>query len=105
MDINRLGSQAERLLGGGDAVGDQAPTGRAERLRAGGGQQAASGRVAASDRVEISDAARLLARAQRAVEAAPDVRADTIARLKQQIADGSYRLPAEQLARRLLGEA
>jgi negative regulator of flagellin synthesis FlgM len=104
MEINRLGNQADRLAGAGDIVGEQAPAARADRLRANTAQEAGYDRAVAADSVEISDAARLLARAQRAVEAAPDLREEKIARLKQQIADGTYRVPAELLARRLLGE-
>ena len=55
-----------------------------------------------SDSVEISERAHELARAQRAVEAAPDVRADRVAELKKQIEEGTYNVPAEALADMLL---
>jgi len=55
-----------------------------------------------ADSVEISEQARELARAQQAVEAAPDVRADKVAELKKQIEEGTYNVPAEALADKLL---
>jgi negative regulator of flagellin synthesis FlgM len=55
-----------------------------------------------AERIEVSERDRELARAQRAVGAAPDVRADKIAELKEQIEDGTYDVPAEALADKLL---
>jgi len=63
---------------------------------------ARSAQTEQTDSVEISERARELARAQRAVEAAPDMRADKVAELKQQIEDGTYNVPAEALADKLL---
>jgi negative regulator of flagellin synthesis FlgM len=60
--------------------------------------------AAPADTVEISAESRDLARAQEAVEAAPDVRADKVEQIKQSIADGTYSVPPEALARKLLGE-
>ncbi len=60
--------------------------------------------VSTADTVEISERARELARAQRAVEAAPDVRADKVAKLKKQIEDGTFNVPAEALADKILDE-
>jgi flagellar biosynthesis anti-sigma factor FlgM len=37
------------------------------------------------------------------VEAAPDVRAEKVARIKQQVESGTYSVPAEELAKKLLG--
>lgn len=64
--------------------------------------QPAAETVSKADTVEISARARELARAQKAVEAAPDVRADKVAELKKQIDEGTYDVPAEALAAKLL---
>lgn len=61
--------------------------------------------VDVEDSVEVSERARELSRAQEAVESAPDIRADKVARLKQQIAEGSYSVPAEMVADKLLDES
>lgn len=61
-------------------------------------------RGAAADSVEISDEARALARAQEAVRAAPEVRTEKVARIKRDIETGTYSVPAELLARKLLGD-
>jgi negative regulator of flagellin synthesis FlgM len=53
--------------------------------------------------VEISDRSRELARARQAVDAAPDVRADKVAEIRQRIEDGTYSVPPELLAQKLLG--
>lgn len=55
-----------------------------------------------SDSLEISDRSRELARARQAVDAAPDVRADRVAEIKQRIEDGTYSVSPELLARKLL---
>jgi len=57
-----------------------------------------------TDSVEISERARELARAKQAVEAAADIRTDKVAALKKQIADGTYNVPAEALADKLLDD-
>jgi negative regulator of flagellin synthesis FlgM len=57
-----------------------------------------------TDSVEISERASELARAKQVVEAAPEVRADKMAALKKQIADGTYDVPAEALADKLLDD-
>jgi flagellar biosynthesis anti-sigma factor FlgM len=54
------------------------------------------------DSVSISSEARALAANRQAVDAAPDVRADRVAELKQRIASGEYSVPASVLARKLI---
>src|SRR4051812_38037455 len=61
--------------------------------------------VTVQDSVAVSERARELSRAQEAVESAPDIRADKVARLKQQIENGSYSVPAEMVAEKLLDES
>ena len=56
------------------------------------------------DSVSISDEARAHAAARDAVESAPDVRQDRVEQLRQQIADGTYKIPSSALARALLGD-
>ena len=53
--------------------------------------------------VEISEQALEMARAHEAVQKAPDVRADRVAEIKKQVEDGTYSVPPEVLAARLLG--
>src|SRR5262245_10945729 len=55
-----------------------------------------------SDSVEISEASRELARALDSVAGAAETRADRVSELKQRIKDGTYTVPAELLAQRLL---
>jgi negative regulator of flagellin synthesis FlgM len=72
----------------------------ASRVRRAASQSAAS--AASSDSVSLSSEARSLATSRRAVEAAPDVREDRVAELKQRIARGEYNVPPDVLARKLL---
>jgi len=69
-------------------------TGRAENGAQPGGQPAA--------RVEISARSRELNAALDAANAAPDVRADKVNDAKQRIAQGTYTVNAEVVARRIL---
>jgi negative regulator of flagellin synthesis FlgM len=61
-----------------------------------------AGPAASPDTVSLSSEARSLAANRRAVEAAPDVREDRVADLKQRIARGEYDVPADVLARKML---
>jgi flagellar biosynthesis anti-sigma factor FlgM len=54
------------------------------------------------DSVTLSDSARSLAAARDAVQNAPDVRNEKVAEIKQQVADGTYSVPARVLARKML---
>ena len=55
-----------------------------------------------ADPVGLSERAQELARAQQAVDAAPDVRSDKVAELKKRIEEGAYDVPAELLADKML---
>jgi negative regulator of flagellin synthesis FlgM len=55
-----------------------------------------------ADSVTLSASARLLAAAREAVQAAPDVRADKVADIKQRLGDGTYTVNASVLARKML---
>jgi negative regulator of flagellin synthesis FlgM len=72
----------------------------ASRVRRAAPQAAAP--AASADSVSLSSEARSLAATRQAVEAAPDVREDRVAELKQRIARGEYDVPANALARKLL---
>lgn len=102
MPIDRIHNQPPSRSPQADSVQDSGSVRDTEKAKSGAGSKAAPGSVGQSDSVEISERARELARAQQAVEAAPDVRADKVAELKQRIADGTYEVPAEALADKLL---
>ena len=53
------------------------------------------------DAASLSAEAQEILRARRAAQEAPDVRADRVAALRQQIQDGTYQVDAQSLARRL----
>jgi negative regulator of flagellin synthesis FlgM len=56
------------------------------------------------DRVELSDKARALLVASDAIGQLPQIRADKVESLKQSIKDGSYHVPGDKIAERILGE-
>lgn len=62
----------------------------------------ASGSSRRADRVAVSDEARTFARVMQAVTEAPDIRADRVAKLRERIASGDYRVEADALARLLV---
>jgi negative regulator of flagellin synthesis FlgM len=53
------------------------------------------------DAASLSPEAQELLRARRAAQEAPDVRAERVAALRQQILDGTYRVDEQALAKRL----
>ena len=75
--------------------------------RAGGAQHAAKAHhhakhVKSADSVTLSDGAKSLAAARDAVKAVPDVRDDKVSEIKQQVTDGTYKVSAKVLARKML---
>jgi flagellar biosynthesis anti-sigma factor FlgM len=56
------------------------------------------------DRVELSDRARALLVAADEIENLPQIRLDKVENLKQMIKDGTYHVPGQKIAERLLGE-
>ncbi len=56
------------------------------------------------DRVEFSEKARALLVASDAVNTLPQIRADKVESIKQSIKDGTYHVPGEKIAERILGE-
>jgi negative regulator of flagellin synthesis FlgM len=99
MGIESINSQPTRNTEG---VAEQAAVQRAERGRQGG--RAKGAEAAHGDTLEVSARGRELAKAQQAVDAAPDVRTDKVAEIKKRIEDGTYQVPADVLARKLLGD-
>lgn len=55
-----------------------------------------------ADKLELSDKAKALQTARAALADAPAVRADRVAAIKQQLADGSYSVTPEEVADKLL---
>ena len=96
MNIDRVnqnlasGASGKRTGRAGDAGGDAASTG------------GVSGAGAKSDGVLLSDQARAVARAQAATRAAPDVREQLVAELREQIRNGTYQIDDEAIVNRIL---
>jgi negative regulator of flagellin synthesis FlgM len=99
MGIESINSQPTRNTEG---VAEQAAVQRADRQPKGG--RAKEAEAPSGDTLEVSARGRELAKAQQAVDEAPDVRADKVAEIKQRIEDGTYQVPADVLARKLLGD-
>ncbi len=59
-------------------------------------------RTRAGDQAALSDRARQLARARHALDAAPEVRAERVQSIREQIEEGVYEIPYKSLAARLL---
>lgn len=80
--------------------------GEAGRSEEGGASTRSSGSkgAAPADGVELSGRARSIQRAEAAVRAAPDVRENVVAELKQRIDNGQYTIDDPAIARRLLEE-
>ncbi len=57
---------------------------------------------AKTDRAELSEQARLLLKARLAAQETPDVRPERVESLKQRITDGTYTIPIQELAGRLM---
>jgi negative regulator of flagellin synthesis FlgM len=58
--------------------------------------------LAPVDRVELSTSSRMIQKIQEAAQAAPDVRAEKVAALKKQVADGTYQVSSEDIAGKML---
>jgi flagellar biosynthesis anti-sigma factor FlgM len=59
---------------------------------------------APADRVEVSAEGRAMQVAMAALKQAPETRADRVAELKARISDGTYQVPAEDVAERMLAD-
>jgi negative regulator of flagellin synthesis FlgM len=58
-----------------------------------------------TDTVVISDTAKRMQEAQKQIRAIPDVRADKVADLKNQIESGTYEVKADQIAGKMIKES
>lgn len=58
-----------------------------------------------TDTVVISDAARRIQEAQKQIQAIPDVRADKVAEIRNQIENGTYEIKADQIAGKMIKES
>lgn len=95
MNVDRVdGSRIPRSVRGPEAA--------SERVNLGEKKPTAAVRPESQDSVTLSDRAKELRAAQKAVQAASDVREDKVADLKRRIAEGTYHVPAETLARDIL---
>lgn len=54
------------------------------------------------DEAAVSDIARLLAKTHQALQETPDVRTEFVENIRQKIQDGTYEVPIEELAKKLL---
>jgi len=66
--------------------------------------QSAPARTSSGDRVELSDRARALLVASEALSKQPQIRTEKVHSLKQMIKAGTYHVPGEKIAERLLGD-
>jgi len=58
-----------------------------------------------TDTVVISDAAKRIQEAQKQIQAIPDVRADKVAEIRNQIENGTYQINADQIAGKMIKES
>ena len=58
-----------------------------------------------TDTVVISDAAKRIQEAQKQIQAIPDVRADKVAEIRNQIESGTYQINADQIAGKMIKES
>lgn len=59
---------------------------------------------ASTDRVEVSDTGRAMLVAAAALKQTPKVRANKVAELKARITDGTYQVPGQDIAARVLAD-
>jgi negative regulator of flagellin synthesis FlgM len=105
MEIQPISPQSIRSVPGDDAVREKPPVADPGGIqgRPASGSKEAGGTP--TDTVEISEQAQEMARAHGAVQDAPDVRADRVAEITRHIEDGTYSVPPEALAAKLLGDS
>lgn len=56
------------------------------------------------DRVELSSDSRMIRKIQEAAQAAPDVRAERVAALKEKIENGTYQVSSDEIAGKMVRE-
>jgi len=58
-----------------------------------------------ADKVDLSERVRQMQRVQEIAKAAPDIRPDRVGPIKVALADGSYKVSAEDIAEKILGRS
>lgn len=78
-----------------------------QQLRTGGGarDQEPAAPAPEPDKMTISEAGRTFQLALKAAKEAPEVREAKVAALKQAVADGTYSVPASEIAEKMLGRS
>jgi negative regulator of flagellin synthesis FlgM len=102
MEVDRIGQKPARPANA-DAASEQAAVRRTERTQNHARHELKPESANPAGKVEISARARELARARKAVEDAPDVRNDRVNSIRDRIKAGTYDVPAEEVAKKLLG--
>ena len=69
------------------------------------GEKAAQPQGLKTDTVVISDAAKRIQEAQKQIQTIPDVRADKVAEIRNQIENGTYQINADQIAGKMIKES
>ncbi|MZG29888.1 MAG: flagellar biosynthesis anti-sigma factor FlgM [Nitrospinae bacterium] len=64
--------------------------------------QGAASPASGSEQIAISSKAKDIQKVTEAVNTAPEIRTDKVERIKNQIADGSYSVPTDQIAEKVL---
>ena len=90
MKINDYINGTVKTFGEGKVEGQE--TGKAK------GQAEPSSPQETGDKVQLSDRSREIARAREAVESAPEVRSEKVARIKSALQTGTYNVKAEKVA-------
>jgi flagellar biosynthesis anti-sigma factor FlgM len=93
MEIERTQTPAPRAIEALNAA-------RAARAQA--SLEPSSDLAIGADTIEISERARELARASQAVDETSEVRSEKVAQIKKSLEDGTYSVPVELLAQKLL---
>jgi len=97
-------SQVIREYGRQPAVDAAARSGAAEKAAPDRKAKIREGeRKPRSDQVDVSGLAQEVAKVKEAVKKLPEVRADKIAALKEQVASGRYYVPASEIADKMIG--
>ncbi len=69
-----------------------------------GGPRPAQAEAPKGDQVQLSDSAKMMAQAHGAATEAPEVRADKVAALREQVQNGTYQVDSKKVAEGILKE-
>ena len=76
-----------------------------DKLKAENTSEKAEKNVAKTDTVNISDAAKEIQEVRKELDNIPDVRADKVEQLKNQIENGTYEIKSEEIAEKMLKDS